>query len=107
MSRSPARSSGSGSCGEERKSATADDAAGGGTDYFAGLRADDGRCFTISAWEAGGELLGTDSAGIQFGTTSAVRVDQPAREPVPADAGGRRRATRTTARSGISQRISA
>ncbi len=47
-----------------------------------GLRADDGRRFPFSARQAGGQLSGTDSAGIQFGRTSAARSDQQARQPV-------------------------
>ena len=42
----------------------------------------------FSAWEAGGQLFGADSAGVQFGWTSTVRFDQQAREPLPADVVG-------------------
>src|SRR5258705_7775171 len=85
----PARPSRGGSRGEERKSAAADDAAGSGADHFDGLCADHGRCFPFSAWEAGGELFGADSAGVQFGRTSTVRIDQQAGEPLHENAASR------------------
>src|SRR5260370_2400909 len=66
-----------------------DDAAGSGADHFDGLCADHGRCFPFSAWEAGGELFGADSAGVQFGWASTVRIDQQAGEPIHENAAGR------------------
>src|SRR5260370_983602 len=61
---------------EDRKSAAADDAARRRANYRTSVRVNDGRCLAFSAWEAGGELSGTDSAGVQFGRPSAAGVDQ-------------------------------
>jgi transposase len=62
---------------------------GVGPIHVYGVCADHGRCFSLPAWEASGQLLGTDSAGVQFGWTSAIRIDQQAGEPVPENAAGR------------------
>ncbi len=72
----------------KRKSAAADDAAGRGTDHLAGLRADDGRCFPFSAGQAGGQLSGADSAGVQFGREAAAGIDQQTRQSVYEDVAG-------------------
>ena len=70
-----ARPSRGGSCGEKRKSAAADDAAGRGADHVDGVCADDGRCFSLPAREAGSELPWADSAGVQFRRASTAGID--------------------------------
>ena len=42
----------------------------------------------FSAGQAGGQLSGTDPAGVQFGRTSAAGIDQQARQPVYENAVG-------------------
>jgi len=49
---------------EQNESARVDDAARRGANHGNGVCTDDGRCFSFSAREAGGELFGADSAGV-------------------------------------------
>jgi transposase len=88
---------------EKDERATADDPAGRGADHVTGIRADDGGCFAISARKTGGELFGTDSAGVQFGWASAIGIDQQTGKFVFAHAAGGSRARSSAVRSGISE----
>src|ERR1700731_566540 len=64
------------------------DRAVGWADHVDGFRADDGRCFPFSARQTGGELPGTDSAGIQFGRKAEIGIDQQTGKRIHADAVG-------------------
>ena len=96
---------GAGSSRARSKRAAADDPAGSGTGHVDGVRADDGRCLAVSARQAGGQLSGTDSAGVQFWRTSAAGIDQQAGQQVFANAVGGSGAGSGALRSGISERV--
>jgi transposase len=61
---------------------------GVGPDHLAGLRADDRRCESLPARQAGGQLSGTDSPGVQFRRQAASGRDQQAGQSLHAHAAG-------------------
>src|SRR5205807_3380617 len=76
-----------------------------GADHLVGFRADHGRYFPFSAWQAGGQLSGADPARIQFGWASTTGFDQQARQPVSAHAVGGSGARGGSLRSTVSFRV--
>jgi len=73
---------------EQHPQALADDTTGRGTDHLVGLCLDHRRRDPLSPRQAGGQLLGTDSARVQLRGTAAVRRDQQARQSLRAHAAG-------------------
>lgn len=63
------------SCRRRRSGAFADDAAGCGSDHVTGVSGDHRRCRAVPAWQAGGQLSGTDSAGTLLGRAAATGLD--------------------------------
>src|SRR5690348_5517663 len=91
--------------GEGSERTVVDDAAGRGAGDLPGVRADNGRRDSLCAGQAGGELLGADSARVQFGRASAAGIDQQTGEPVHEDvvggSGASGRALRSADEAGI------
>ena len=78
---------------------------GGGTDHRTGLCADHGRCQSISARQAGGQLSGTDSARAFFGGTAEAGCDHQTRQSHAADVAGGSGTKHGSPGSGVSQRV--